>query len=292
MPKEVLVKEESNILNKTSVSSYLVVGTMSTGKSTFLNSLIGLEIFPSKNEACTSKVISYFANPTMKGFLYLKNNAKKPYYRKKLDVSHLNTWNEDGKIKEIKIEGPVITYKGKHFCVIDTPGPNNSMDRNHKVAMERAIQKSNYKKVFYLLNASQLGTEDDQRLLHFIKENCGEKNVLFVVNKSDVIDDTEEENLTLISKSIEKYLTQNGFKVPKIYFVSSLAALLAIKVTNNIKMTRKEATDYQRLTVLLDKKLSEYNLNVPKGSSSKTKAVNFGDPLWIHSGISEILNIL
>lgn len=287
-----LVIEESNILSKTKVSSYLIVGTMSSGKSTFLNSLIGLEIFPSKNEACTAKVISYIANPAMDNFLYLKNNAKKPIQRKKLDASDLNKWNEDGRIKEIIIEGPAITYKEKHFCVIDTPGPNNSMDKNHEVVMERAIQKSNYKKVFYLLNASQLGTEDDQRLLHFIKENCGEKNVLFVVNKSDVIDDTEDENLTLISKSVENYLNQNGFKVPKIYLVSSLAALLAIKVTNNIEMTRKESSDYQRLTVLLDKKLSEYNLNVPKRSSSKTKVSNFGDPLWTHSGIPEILNTL
>ena len=158
------------------------------------------------------KLFHIMANPAMKSFLYLKNNAKKPILRKRLDASHLNKWNEDEKIKEIKIEGPTNTYKGKCFCVIDTPGPNNSMDKNHEVAMEKAIQKSNYKKVFYLLNASQLGTEDDQRLLHFIKENCGEKNVLFVVNKSDVIDDTEEENLTLISKNVEKYLTQNGFK--------------------------------------------------------------------------------
>ncbi|MCM3024412.1 dynamin family protein [Heyndrickxia ginsengihumi] len=287
-----LVIEESNILSKTKVSSYLMVGTMSSGKSTFLNSLIGLEIFPSKNEACTAKVISYIANPVMDTFLYLKNNANKPIHRRKLDASHLNKWNEDEKIKEIIIEGPSNTYREKHFCVIDTPGPNNSMDKNHEVAMERAIQKGNYKKVFYLLNASQLGTEDDKRLLHFIKENCDDKNVLFVVNKSDVIDDTEEENLTLVSKSVEKYLTQNGFKLPKIYFVSSLAALLAIKVTNNIVMTRKESTDYRRLTVLLDKKLSEYNLNVSKRSSSKKKVASFGDPLWIHSGIPEILSIL
>uniref|UniRef100_UPI003F49879F dynamin family protein n=1 Tax=Niallia taxi TaxID=2499688 RepID=UPI003F49879F len=284
--------QESNILSKTKVSSYLMVGTMSSGKSTFLNCLIGLEIFPSKNEACTAKVISYIANPAMDTFLYLKNNAKKPIHRKKLDASDLNRWNEDEKIKEIIIEGPTKAYRGKHFCVIDTPGPNNSMDKNHEVAMERAIQKSSYKKVFYILNASQLGTEDDQRLLHFIKEHCGEKNVLFVVNKSDVIDDTKEENLTLLSKSVVQYLSQNGFKMPKIYFVSSLAAILAMKVANNIEITRKESRDYQRLTMLLDKKLSEYNLNVTKRSSSKTEAENISNPLWIHSGITEILNIL
>ena len=153
------------------------------------------------------------------------------------------------------------------------------MDKNHEAAMEKAIQKSNYKKVFYLLNASQLGTEDDQRLLHFIKENCGEKNVLFIVNKSDVIDDTEEENLTLVSQNVQKYLTQNGFKLPKIYFVSSLAALLAIKVTNNVEITRKESRDYQRLSMLLEKKLSEYNLNVTEKSTAEIKSNKFWRPI-------------
>ncbi|MDT0160664.1 dynamin family protein [Bacillus sp. AG4(2022)] len=289
---EDLVIEKSNILNGTKVSNYLVLGTMSSGKSTFLNSLIGLDIFPSKNEACTAKVISYLANPAMNCFLYLKNNAKKPVHRKKLDASHLNKWNEDRTIKEIIIEGPAISFKGKHFCVVDTPGPNNSMDKTHEEAMERAIHKGNYKKVFYLLNASQLGTEDDQRLLHFIKETCVENNLLFVVNKADVIDDTEEENLTLISKNVENYLTQNGFKVPKIYFVSSLAALLAMKVTNNLEITRKESRDYQRLSLLLDKKLSEYNINVTKRISPKTNVINSVDPLWIQSGVPEIMNIL
>ena len=65
-----------------------------------------------------------------------------------------------------------------------------------------------------------------------------------------------------------------------------------MKVTNNIEITRKESRDYQRLSMLLEKKLSEYNLNVTKRSSSKSKVTNFGNPLWIHSGIPEILNIL
>lgn len=292
MLKESENNKESIILSGSEVDGYLVVGTMSAGKSTFLNSLIGFEIFPSKNEACTAKVISYIANPLMDNFLYLRNNDKKPYFRKKIDASHLENWNEDTKIKNLLIEGPTKTYKGRSFCVIDTPGPNNSMDKKHEAAMQKAIQNNTYKKVFYLLNASQLGTEDDQRLLHYIKENCGEKNIIFVVNKSDVIDDTEEENLTLTSISIENYLMQNGIKKPKIYFVSSLAALLAMKVANEYVLTRKELRDYQRFTMLVDKKLSKYNMNITKKDSTKTKVVNCEDPLWENSGIPELLNIL
>ena len=57
------------------------------------------------------------ANPTMKSFIYLKNNAKKPILRKRLDASHLNKWNEDEKIKEIKIEGPKIHLKENTFVL-------------------------------------------------------------------------------------------------------------------------------------------------------------------------------
>ena len=57
--------------------------------------------------------------------------------------------------------------KKKSFGVIDTPGPNNSMDRSHGEMMKKAIEKKEYKKIFYILNATQLGTEDDFYLFNF-----------------------------------------------------------------------------------------------------------------------------
>ncbi|MED0998375.1 dynamin family protein [Bacillus mobilis] len=292
MLKQKSYEIESIILNKLSVNNYLVVGTMSAGKSTFLNSLIGFEMFPSKNEACTAKVISYYANPAMEKFLYLKNNSKRPYFRKSLDAVQLEKWNKDDKIQEIKIEGPLKNSFGNCFGIIDTPGPNNSMDKEHKEVMKKAINKFKYSNILYLLNASQLGTEDDQNLLHFIKENCSNENIHFVVNKSDVIDDTEAESLTNFSNNVQNYLMKNGFKKPKVFFVSSLAGLLAMKVKNKIELTRKESSDYRRLQMLLDRKLSDYNLNISNESSEKSNVINSNDPLWVNSGISEILNKL
>lgn len=281
--------KNSILLNNSTVDRYLVIGTMSSGKSTFLNGLIGVELFPSRNEACTAKTISYYANPSMNEFLYKNKKHKKPILRKNLDYKQIEKWNESVNTDEIVIEGPLRTGKRKSFGVIDTPGPNNSMDKSHSEIMKNAINNTNYKRVFYILNATQLGTEDDYFLLNYVKQNCPRAKLVFVVNKADSIDDTEDENLNNVSKNVESYLVKNGFRTPKIYFVSSLSALLALKVTNNYELTKKESKDYKRLSIILEENLAIHNINAIKKKSSKQKIEN---ELWNNSGIPELLNIL
>ena len=43
----------------------LVIATMSSGKSTLINALLGQQILPSKNEACTAKTYSILDDDTM-----------------------------------------------------------------------------------------------------------------------------------------------------------------------------------------------------------------------------------
>ncbi|GEK31847.1 hypothetical protein KZO01_21560 [Kurthia zopfii] len=281
--------ENPILLNEKNVNEYLVIGTMSSGKSTFLNSLIGFELFPSKNEACTAKIISYYANPARDEFLFKFKNHNKPTIQKKLDSKQIEEWNGNSEMNEVFIEGPIRSSKKKSFGVIDTPGPNNSMDKSHRKMMEKALNNSKYKKVFYILNATQLGTEDDRNLLSFVKENCSKSKIIFVVNKSDEIDDTEEENLNIVSTNVKKYLEKNGFKKPEIYFVSALSALLAIKSINKYDLTRKEIRDYKNLSILLEENLASYNINNSMKKSSSGKIEN---KLWNNSGIPELINIL
>ena len=44
-----------------------VVATMSSGKSTFINSIIGEEIMPEKNEACTARTMAVLDNDILNG---------------------------------------------------------------------------------------------------------------------------------------------------------------------------------------------------------------------------------
>lgn len=283
------------ILEKENIDTYLIVGTMSSGKSTFLNSIIGLELFPSKNTACTAKTFTYYGNPEIDYFLYMNNKTKKPVVRKNLLIDQVEKWNSNQKIFEVSIEGPVNLNKKKSFAVIDTPGPNNSMDQNHEKVMKKALSNADYKKVIYLLNATQLGVDDDKRLLNIIKDQANLKDIIFVVNKADMIDDTEQENLQMVSKSVMKYLENNGFEMPTIYFVSAAAAMLATKTQSNIPLTRRESITYWRFEETMKRDLAEYNINVsgfPSEISGKSEDASIDNLVWKNSGIQSIINLL
>lgn len=283
------ILENSIILNNLNTEKYLVVGTMSSGKSTFLNSLIGLDLFPSRNEACTAKTTLYLANPERSEFLYKHNYTKKPTLRKTLDSKQLEKWNESSRVKNVIIEGPLHTRVIGDFGLIDTPGPNNSMDKTHREVMQSALEKYEYKNIFYILNATQLGTDDDRNLLGFIKNKSNTSKIIFIVNKADEIDDNEAENLESVAENVKKYLASNSFENPIVFFVSALSALLATKVFNNLEMTKKEIRYYEKLQILLEKNLAIHNLNTPNCSMNHMKIEN---DLWNKSGLKEVLNII
>lgn len=281
--------EKSILLNNMNIEKYLVVGTMSSGKSTFLNSLIGLDLFPSRNEACTAKTTLYLANPERAEFLYKHNYTKKPTLRKSLDSKQLEKWNESSRVKSMIIEGPLHTRVKGSFGLIDTPGPNNSMDKSHREVMQSALEKYEYKNIFYILNATQLGTDDDRNLLGFVKNEYNASKIIFIVNKADEIDDNEAENLESMAQNVKKYLESNGFENPTVFFVSALSALLATKAFNNHEMTKKEMRDYKKLKMILEKNLAIHNLNTPDCLINHLKIEN---ELWNKSGLKEVLNII
>ena len=47
---------ENIIINENEVYPMVVMATMSSGKSTLINALLGQQILPSRNEACTAKM--------------------------------------------------------------------------------------------------------------------------------------------------------------------------------------------------------------------------------------------
>lgn len=264
---------------------------MSSGKSTFINSIIGFELFPSKINACTAKKFSYYGNPGINYFLFLNTTIKKPVKRKELVLSQIEKWNQDQRIDEIIIEGPVLTYKENGFAIIDTPGPNNSMTKSHEETMKKALNTP-CQSILYVLNATQLGVDDDRKLLNFVKEQVGKNNIIFIINKTDLIDDTEQENLYNLSKNVTNYLKKNGFEKPSIYFVSAIAAILAMKIQSNIPLTRKESMTYWRLEETLKKDLAQYNINVNRSSLENIESTSQSNKVWSNSGIQSIINLL
>ena len=92
--------------------------------------------------------------------------------------------------------------------------------------------------MIYLMNATQLGTEDENAHLEFVKQHIGDKAVLFVINKTDALNE-DEEDIGAIAQTQIKRLEAMGFKKPLVCPVSARAGFLAKKAEKE-ELTRIE----------------------------------------------------
>jgi len=214
----------------------LVTATMSAGKSTFVNALVGRKITMSQNLACTSKIHTIISKPYDDGFVcrddgdlvlnvngsdLLKNNPTNL-------TNHLAT--------AVYFDGDLA---GMRLAIQDSPGVNANDYVEHKNIAEDALKAHRYDLLIYIMNATQLFTNDDDFHIDFVKESCEGANVLFVVNKIDMIE-PETENFLNIVERVRRYLLTKNFKQPIIICpMSSLAGLL-VKLNRRQSLNRTE----------------------------------------------------
>lgn len=230
---------------KNDIFEIVVTSTMSSGKSTLLNAIIGKELLPSKNEACTARVCRIEDDDSKHGFYIRKKMPNGEVIGESCTPEKIDEMNSigDGDYIDIIGEIPSIINMDKRLVIYDTPGPNNSADINHHNVTKSILHDGNYGLILYIINATQVGINDDQQLLSEIKsvvENSIEKkDVLFVVNKIDQFDNEKESSESII-KNIQQYLENNGFNNPIILPISAYYALLSRKLINGDKLTRVE----------------------------------------------------
>lgn len=236
-------------VNVARVFPVVVMATMSSGKSTLINALLETDILPSKNQACTAKMYSILDNDSTDGYkAYLtKNNGQVHVIEKNLQME-LEKANYDPEVTDILIIGDVkgILNTDKSLLIIDTPGPNSFMNNSHEAITNEILKKVNSGLILYLINAAQMGIEDDKKLLCMLKnklENTSGISVLFVINKIDCLD-LENESISELVMETEKYLETNGIKNVNILPVSALSANLFKKVLNGHELTRKEKREF------------------------------------------------
>lgn len=207
-------------------NTLLVTATMSAGKSTLVNALIGKNITQMKNQACTAKIhlIQNKAYEDMFTYRYAETlmlNA---------DSFMLERNNLLSNIDEVFISTFFRSFSMElnQIQLIDTPGVNFSQDAEHKKLTEQAILDKGYYKLIYVINAEHIGTQDDTRHLEFIAENIKDKEIIFVLNKLDTIR-IGEDNVSQSVKKLIKNLENIGFVNPNVCPISAYAALLAKK---------------------------------------------------------------
>lgn len=166
-----LVRAFSNINN--SVFPINVIATMSSGKSTLINALIGKKLMPSKNEACTATITEILDNDC-ETFAAVVHNEDGDVLQEISDLQYdlMCKLNEDEEVHKISARGniPFLDARSTALMLVDTPGPNNSQNQAHKNITFRAINSDANNLILYVLNGTQLSTNDDASLLSYVAE--------------------------------------------------------------------------------------------------------------------------
>lgn len=248
-----------------------VVATMSSGKSTFINAMLGQDLLPAANEATTATIAHIFDDKSQGGDFYGErhdNHGNLIERQEVVDLATMKAWNLDTETKTITLKGDIRAIKENNnvnLVLTDTPGPNNSQDPEHQRTTLGFIQDSARNPlIIYVLNATQLGTNDDSQLLKLVANimskggKQSKDRFLFVVNKMDMFDPERGENIEEALNRVKSYLEENGIHDPNIYPVSARMAYLLRKQG---ELTRAERNDKTNIADLL---LEEPSMALPQ----------------------------
>lgn len=221
-----------------------VIATMSAGKSTLINALLRQKLMPAKQEACTATIteLKDSDNEIFSAAVYDKNGEliiSKP----ELTLSEMEQLNADPAVSTIRAEGdiPFVSSDDVSLVLVDTPGPNNSRDPEHKAATYRMLSESSKPLVLYILNATQLAVNDDNNLLNHVAESMkiggkqSRDRFIFVVNKLDDFKKGEDSVSSAIDK-VKKYLEDKEIQNPNIFPASALTALNIRTILRDIRI--------------------------------------------------------
>lgn len=231
---------------------FIVTANMSAGKSTLINALIGKSLTRTSQEVCTGNIC----------YLYNKAFDDK---RVHLETSQLNLDATQNELRSFLWDSAI--YIGAYFkgmqviedrlCIIDTPGVNSAINRNHGRITHEALKTESYEKVIYVLNANKLGTDEEISYLKWISENIPKDKVIFVVNKLDDFN-SKDDNIHMSIAEIRNDLWELGYDNPMICPISAYFALLIKMRKNGDEMSEDELDEYTYFSKKFNKPI--YNL--------------------------------
>ncbi|MEE3452834.1 dynamin family protein [Dialister sp.] len=215
-------RENENHLKKPAYR-ILVTATMSAGKSTLINAIIGRKILQSRNEACTSRLF-YVSNKAFDdGFLSITTDKMFQLDTNSEDLMRLNGAAEHS---PLEID---LGYRGLlqncQYSFIDTPGSNSFLNGRDIAMTRKAIRDGDYDAILYVANAEQLGTDDAKSHLAYIAKYLKGKPFIVTLNKLDIFREGEDDIESSIA-GIKADLKSVGLTTVFVCPVSAFAGLL------------------------------------------------------------------
>ena len=213
------------ILNEVKTGELIVavVGEVNRGKSTFLNALMGSEVFPSRATVCTAGVTILDNGTEPSAEIHYQNGKIDPLeltHDKPGDIlaNYISRTNDDVKsINALKIKYP-NDFSGNGILLVDTPGVNDpdswreEITYNYLASADAVIMLLDPMKP---LSASEVEFLRDKILDQSIKK------LIFIANKIDHVNMEDREKIyDRLKNGLEEYIPN-----PVIHMVSSKMAL-------------------------------------------------------------------
>lgn len=254
--KLILEKKDTNF-------KIAVLGEFSVGKSAIINNLINKDLLPTHSIETT-------AIPTNIKY----SNVEKMIINKfngdivEADVSQLQSLKaNDDNVYEIENIDVFLNSPEwlEDLEIIDTPGRNTKFEQ-HKIASQKAFIESDIG--IYIMNWKGLSRDD----LLYIQEILEyQKNLLFVVNKVDLINESEDTSREEIIENIKDNLQQSlGLEFPVIATsikeentINQLKNDYILNSKKNMEVLKNERYEYV-LQQLLNNHIQKLNLELEK----------------------------
>lgn len=253
-------REENKQFSEKKETRVLIVATVSAGKSTLINALIGRNFNKVMNGVCTTSLCQIHNKKIDDGITLKKN--KFLVYSPEVDAFSSNdslevAFHFNSSLSDSRI------------CLLDTPGVNNSKDTDHFKITAEAIKSNNYDFIIFISNGQYNGTNDENHLLKLLKESTN-KPILFVLNQLDKFKSKVDD----IGKMICNYnneLLNIGFKNPQIFPLSAQFAYL-LRCEQNLDEDEIDELD------MLRKRFSKEYLDLQKyaGKTSNSEIEKSG----------------
>lgn len=220
------------------IKTVLVTATMSAGKSTLINAVVGKRLMRTAQEACTGHICQLYNKPFEDGENAVRTDRL-------IFDADADTVVASENVGDCQVASGYRTFVDvqNRVCIIDTPGVNSAINRSHGTTAKKALQDYQYDLLVYVLNANQLGTDDEISYLKYIAENVPKEKVIFVLNKTDTFKKSED-SIKESMRGVKDDLVQLGYEAPAVYPISAYFSLLIKLKLTDVQLDEDEKDEF------------------------------------------------
>jgi GTP-binding protein EngB required for normal cell division len=189
----------------------VVLGEFGSGKSTFINTLLGMDILPTSllpaNAVCT--YISYGSAPVCR----VKLLAGQEILVSVLSIKDYIAGNHSEEVASVHLRLPVALLS-TGMTIVDSPGFNEKADK-HGAQIAKAVESADA--CIFVMHGDEAASNTSVDFLRKIQLNIGK--FFFVINQADYLNSADQSE---VAEYVRKHLIEDcGFPNPRVVLISS-----------------------------------------------------------------------